>query len=115
MLTEQGFSSHGTNGEKKQAAAIAYAFYKAEFNGMIDCIIFRSQADAQVEIANYNLHMGLWTSGMGKKKAAYNVYKYMDTNKCETYTRSCKQYLGISKWTQKVPGYKASRFKNIKR
>lgn len=115
MLTEQGFSSHGTNGEKKQAAAIAYAFYKAEFNGMIDCIIFRSQADAQVEIANYNLHMGLWTSGMGKKKAAYNVYKYMDTNKCETYTRSCKQYLGISKWTQKVPGYKANRFKNIKR
>lgn len=115
MLTEQGYSSHGADGEKKQAAAIAYAFYKAEFNGMIDCIIFRSQADAQVEIASDNLHMGLWTVGMGKKKAAYNVYKYMDTAKCETYTRSCKQYLGISNWTQKVPGYKASRFKNIKR
>lgn len=111
MLTEQGFSSHGTNGEKKQAAAIAYAFYKAEFNGMIDCIIFRSQADAQVEIDSDNLHMGLWTVGMGRKKAAYNVFKYMDTPKCERYTKASRQYLGISKWTQLVPSYKASRFK----
>lgn len=111
MLTEQGFSSHGANGEKKQAAAIAYAFYKAEFNRMIDCIIFRSQADAQVEIDSDDLHMGLWTVGMGKKKAAYNVFKYMDTPKCERYTKPCRQYLGISKWTQLIPIYKASRFK----
>lgn len=111
MLTEQGFSSHGSNGEKRQAAAIAYAFYKAEFSSMIDCIIFRSQADAQAEIDSDNLHMGLWTVGMGKKKAAYNVYKYMDTPQCEKYTKTARQYLKISKWTQLVPDYKASHFK----
>lgn len=111
MLTEQGFSSHGSNGEKRQAAAIAYAFYKAEFSNMIDCIIFRSQTDAQVEIDSDNLHMGLWTVGMGKKKASYNVYKYMDTPQCEKYTKTARQYLKISRWTQLVPKYKASHFK----
>ncbi len=114
MLTEQGFSSHGTNGQQKQAAAIAYAFYKAEFNSMIDCIIFRSQVDAEVEIQNDNLHMGLWTVKNGqldKKKISYNVFKYMDTPQCESRTKACRQYLGIQKWSQVAPGYKASRFK----
>ena len=78
---------------------------------MIDCIIFRSQEDAQVEIDSDNLYMGLWTVGKGRKKAAYNVFRYMDTSKCEKYTASSRQYLGISKWSQWVPGYKAGRFK----
>lgn len=114
MLTEQGFSSHGTNGQKKQAAAIAYAFYKAEFNDMIDCIIFRSQVDAEVEIQSDNLYMGLWTvknGQMDKKKTAYNVFKYMDTPQCESKTKACRQYLGIQKWSQVAPGYKAKHFK----
>ena len=110
MLTEQGFSSHGSGGEKKQAAAIAYAYYKAEFNDMIDCIIFRCQADSQVEINSDNLHMGLWTVGMGKKKASYDVFKYMDTSKGESYTKSCRKHLGITKWSVLVPGYKGGRF-----
>lgn len=110
MLTEQGFSSHGSGGEKKQAAAIAYAYYKAEFNDMIDCIIFRCQADSQAEINSDNLHMGLWTVGMGKKKASYDVFKYMDTSKGESYTKSCRKHLGITKWSALVPGYKAGRF-----
>lgn len=111
MLTEQGFSSHGTKGQQKQAAAIAYAFYKAEFNDMIDCIIFRSQADAEAEIQSDNLYMGLWTVNMGKKKTAYNVFKYMDTPQCEEKTKACRQYLGIQKWSQVATGYKVSRFK----
>ena len=110
MLTEQGFSSHGSGGVKKQAAAIAYAYYKAEFNDMIDCIIFRCQADSQVEINSDNLHMGLWTVGMGKKKASYDVFKYMDTSKGESYTKSCRKHLGITKWSVLVPGYKGGRF-----
>lgn len=118
MLTEQGFSSHGANGQQRQAAAIAYAFYKAEFNNMIDCIIFRCQRDVEVEMQNDNLHMGLWTvknkngrTELNKKKASYNVFKYMDTSKCESKTKACRQYLRISKWNQVVPGYKAKHFK----
>lgn len=78
---------------------------------MIDCIIFRSQADAEAEIQSDNLYMGLWTVNMGKKKTAYNVFKYMDTPQCEEKTKACRQYLGIQKWSQVAPGYKVSRFK----
>lgn len=110
MLTEQGFSSHGTDGEMKQAAAIAYAYYKAEFNDMIDCIIFRCQADSPQEINHDGLYMGLWTAGMGQMKASYNVFKYMDTPQCDEYTASCRQYLGITDWSQLVPDYNAKYF-----
>ncbi len=110
MLTEQGFSSHGTDGEMKQAAAIAYAYYKAEFNDMIDCIIFRCQADSPGEMAHDGLYMGLWTEGMGKMKASHDVFKYMDTQKGQAYTAPCRQYLGVGDWKQLIPGYDAEYF-----
>lgn len=109
MLTEQGYSSHGPDGEIKQAAAIAYSYYIAEANDMIDCIIFRCQADSPGEIANDGLYMGLWTAGMGQKKASYDVYKYMDTPKYNQYTQSCREYLGVDDWTQLVPGFDAAK------
>lgn len=110
MLTEQGFSSHGENGQMKQAAAIAYAFYKAQFNDMIDCIIFRCQADTSGEIANDGLYMGLWTLGMGEPKVSHDVFQYMDTAECESYTAACRQYLGIDQWSEVVPGYQTGYF-----
>lgn len=110
LLTEQGFSSHGENGELKQATALAYAYYKAEFNDMIDCIIFRCQADSAQEIYNHGLAMGLYTEGMGKQKFAYNVYRYMDTGGCETYTQDCKNYLGIQSWSELIKNYDNTRF-----
>ncbi len=110
MLTEQGFSSHGADGQMKQAAAIAYAYYKAEYNDMIDCIIFRCQADAPNEIAHDGLYMGLWTEGMGTMKASHEVFKYMDTPEGEAYTQSCRQYLGIQDWSQLIPGYDPKHF-----
>lgn len=110
MLTEQGFSSHGADGEMKQAAAIAYAYYKAEFNDMIDCIIFRCQADNPGEIAGDGLYMGLWTEGLGRMKLSHDVFKYMDTPKSAAYTDACRQYLGIRDWSELVPGYDAKHF-----
>ena len=110
MLTEQGFSSHGADGEMKQAAAIAYAYYKAEFNDMIDCIIFRCQADSPQEISSHGLYMGLWTEGMGQMKASHEVFKYMDTPECDSYTAGCRQYLGINDWSQLVPDYETKYF-----
>ena len=110
MLTEQGFSSHGPDGEIKQASALAYAYYKAEFNDMIDCIIFRCQTDNPVEIGGDGLYMGLWTEGMGRMKASHDVFKYMDTQEGEAYTGVCRQYLGIQDWGQLVPGFDAGYF-----
>lgn len=110
LLTEQGFSSHGADGQMKQAAAIAYAYYKAEYNDMIDCIIFRCQADAPGEIAHDGLYMGLWTEGMGSMKLSHDVFQYMDTPQAEEYTKACRQYLGIQDWSQLVKGYDKKHF-----
>lgn len=110
LLTEQGFSSHGENGELKQATALAYAYYKAEFNDMIDCIIFRCQADSAQEIYAHGLAMGLWTEGMAYKKTAYDVYKHMDTAGCENYTQACKDFLGIQDWSELIKNYDNKRF-----
>lgn len=111
LLTEQGFSSHGTNGEVKQATALAYAYYKAEFNDMIDCIIFRCQADSAQEIQSHGLAMGLWTEGMGQAKLSRDVYKNMDRAGCENYTQVCKDYLGIQDWSELISDYDNRRFK----
>lgn len=110
MLTEQGFSSHGADGQMKQAAAIAYAYYKAEYDDMIDCMIFRCQADAPGEIAHDGLYMGLWTEGMGSMKMSHDVFKYMDTPQGDAYTAACRQYLGVQDWSQLIADYDAKHF-----
>jgi len=78
ILSELGYSS--TSGEALQAAAIAYAYVKIEKNGNIDALMLSRQTDAGDEIAALGLALGLQTTG-GQKKHAYNVFKYIDTDK----------------------------------
>lgn len=110
ILSEQGFSS--TAGDSTQAAAIAYAYYKCEFNSMIDAFIIRSEYDVDVEVRQ-GLSMGLIRTSPWGYKEAYNVYKYMDTPKSETYTKKYLSVIGAKKWSSIVPGYKASKFKKM--
>ena len=63
LLSEQGFTSN--SGQDVQAAAIAYTYYKAEFNPMIDAVIFRSVQDEASEVSQ-GLSFGLYTAD-GKK------------------------------------------------
>jgi hypothetical protein len=104
ILSELGFTS--TSGEKLQAAAIAYAYYIAEFNPMIDAFIMRSLGDADVEVAQ-----GLSFGIAGKQ--AYNVYKYMDTPQSESYTKFALKAIGAKNWKSIVPKYKASKFQSM--
>ena len=60
------------------AAALAYAYYKCEFNSMIDAFIIRSEYDADVG-SKQGLSMGLIRTSPWGYKEAYTVYKYMDT------------------------------------
>lgn len=106
ILSEQGFTS--TSGMDVQAAAIAYTFYKAEFNDMIDAVIFRSDFDNEGEMAQ-GLYFGLQDI-KGNKKPAYNVFKYMDTPQAETYTNPYLKTIGISKWKDIAPKYNLKRF-----
>lgn len=107
ILSEQGFTS--TCGEDVQAAGIAYLYYKAEFNDMIDAVIFRAVQDNPVESAQ-GLRMGLSTED-GRPKKAYNVFKYMDTPSYSKYANKYMSTIGISKWSQIAPGFDPSRFK----
>ena len=110
ILSEQGFTS--TAGDTVQAAALAYAYYKCEFNSMIDAFIIRSEYDADAEVKQ-GLSMGLIRTSPWGYKEAYNVYKYMDTPKSETYTKKYLSVIGAKKWSAIVPGYKASKFKSM--
>lgn len=109
ILSEQGFTS--TAGEHTQAAAIAYGYYKAEFNSMIDAYIIRSDIDNEVESAQ-GLKMGLRNID-GSHKAAYNVFKYMDTPQYEAYTNGCLQTIGKTSWKKAVKGFKDSKLKSM--
>ncbi|WMC93376.1 DUF5722 domain-containing protein [Kineothrix sp. MB12-C1] len=94
ILSELGYTS--LKGEELQAAAIVYAYKRAEANPHIDSILFSRQTDAIEEIAQ-GLALGLNHAG-GSPKYAYNVYKYMDTDEAESYTNFAKGIIGISQW-----------------
>ena len=96
-------------GEDKQAASIAYGYYKAEFDPMIDAYIIRAQQDLQAEIDSDGLAMGLSDTN-GRHRKAYTVFRYMDTKQSEKYTKDCLKTIGVSSWKKVIPGYKASRF-----
>ena len=107
LLSEVGYSS--TNGQDQQAAAIAYTYYKAQFNPMVDAVMFRSYEDNATELS-MGLAMGLTTENAAAKKKAYNVFKYMDTKSSTKYTKPYLGTIGISNWSSVIPGYSESLF-----
>lgn len=109
ILSEQGFTS--TGGQNVQAAAIAYAYYIAEFNDMIDAFIIRSSIDNIVE-SRQGLKMGLRTIN-GKRKKAYRVFKYMDTPDFKKYTKRCLKTLQAPNWKSIVPGFNVKKLKRM--
>ena len=104
ILSEQGFTA--TSGEDVQAAGILYTYYKAQFNKQIDAVIFRSLNDADTEV-----QQGLAFGIVGRK--AYNVFRYMDTEKSVEVARPYLNTIGASSWKKIIPGYKASTFKSL--
>ena len=81
-----------------QAAAFAYAYYKAAANPHIDGFLLNRQTDAPEEVAQ-GLAFGLNHSGGGHKQI-YNVFKYIDTANHAEYTEFAKSIIGISDWSQ---------------
>lgn len=96
ILSEQGYTSHA--GEAVQAAAFAYAYYKAENNPYIDAFLLNRQTDAPEEVAQ-GLAFGL-NGTDGHRKQIYNVFKYIDTGKHAEYTEFAKGIIGISSWNE---------------
>lgn len=108
IISECGFTN--AEGEANQAAALAYSFYKAQFDDMIDAFIIRTEYDAPGEkLTRLNgtvidAAFGLRTAS-GQPRASYNVFKYMDTPKYEQYTKDCLKTIGASSWSSIIPGF----------
>lgn len=107
ILSEQGFTAYNGQ-EAQQAAALAYTYYAAEFNDMIDATMFRSLRDADAEVVD-KFYFGLFNSD-GTKRPAYNVFKYMDTEEWEKYTTACLNTMGIPIWNELVTYFDGQRF-----
>lgn len=95
-LSELGYTSG--KGEEQQAAALVYAYKKAEANPHIDSILFSRETDAIEEITQ-GLSLGLNHTD-GSHKYAWDVYRYMDTDKKDEYTDFAKPLIGISDWSE---------------
>lgn len=104
ILSEQGFTAY--TGENVQAAALAYSYYKAEFNDMIDSFLLH---DAPINTQeDYSL-----TNSKGQKRPAYDVFIYMNSPSYEKYTQSCLKTIGISSWKEVIKGFDANKLKNM--
>lgn len=116
LLSETGFSSGQS--EQIQAAAIAYAYYIAESNDMVDALIISRHVDNEVEIRQ-NIRTGLWTTygdsihpneWADRKKYAWYVFKYMDTTKSSEWTDFALNYIRAESWESLIKGFSQSRF-----
>lgn len=107
ILSEQGFTVY--NGQDaKQAAALAYTYYAAEFNDMVDATMFRALKDASAEVKD-KFYFGLLNPD-GSRRMSYDVFKYMDTEEWENYTAGCLNTMGISLWNEVVTYFDGERF-----
>ena len=112
ILSEQGFSCSGgvgspynngrQSGQDVQAAAVAYLYYKAQFNDMIDAVIFSSGDHGG---AGYQFDF------IGRK--AEKVYKYMDTPKYNTYTKDYLSVIKKSSWNSAVKNFNEKTLLNM--
>ncbi len=107
ILSEQGYSSVPW-GEANQAAALAYSYYIAACNPMIDGFMIRSYMDHPIESAQ-GLYMGI------AGKEAFEVFKYMDTSKTYQYTNRYLGIIGAKSWGKAVPRFKKSKLLKLYR
>lgn len=116
IISECGFTN--AQGEANQAAALAYSFYKAQFDDMIDAFIIRTERDAAGEKLTrldgvvIDAEFGLCTTD-GKKRASYNVFKYMDTPEYAKYTNDALKTIGASDWKSIIPGFNDKKLKAL--
>lgn len=112
LISEIGYTSgdNSDTAQKRQAAAFACAYYRAQANDMIEAIIWHSQVDSSTEQAC----LGLWTRDAGTqgipnvKKDVYNVFKYIDTSSSRAVCGAYLPVLGFSSWGEAVSGYDSS-------
>ena len=102
-LSEVGLTA--AKGNDIQAAGIAYCYYMAECNDMVDAIIFRAYRDAAIEVQQ-GLSFRLIDIN-GNRRPSYDVFQYMDTKQGEAHTSGARATIGISSWEEVIFNYAA--------
>lgn len=121
ILSEEGFTSDSISRGKVydiQAAAFAYAYYLADNNPYIDAFILNRQVDAITEVET-SCAFGLWTVDMSRPdkviavmpKNIYQVFKHIDTRKSLRYSEFAKSIVGISDWSEVIPGFDPEKYR----
>ena len=120
ILCVEGFSSESFSRCKVydiQAAAFAYAYYLVDNNPYIDAFILNRQVDAITEVET-SCAFGLWTVDMSRPdkviavmpKNIYQVFKHIDTRKSLRYSEFAKSIVGISDWSEVIPGFDPEKY-----
>lgn len=120
ILSEEGFTSDSISRGKVydiQAAAFAYAYYLVDNNPYIDAFILNRQVDAITEVET-SCAFGLWTVDMSRPdkviavmpKNIYQVFKHIDTRKSLRYSEFAKSIVGISDWSEVIPGFDSEKY-----
>ena len=125
LLTEQGFSA--TGGSAIQAQALAWGYYKAEFNERIDAFIIRALLDDWAEMQG-GLYLGIMNIYQDKR-TSYYVYEHMDSDLSKFKLLSAQGYVSDTNygkfneaqgivcdlnWSSLVPNFDVSKLKEIK-
>lgn len=107
ILSEQGFHSVNTpEGEARQAAAYAYAYYRVSKLDGIDSFILHRHVDHAQE---GGLNLGLWTHKPGsvatpdRKKPIYEVFRRADTPDWQEAFAFALPIIGIHSWAEIDP------------
>ena len=119
ILSETGINAYinGVSAENEQAAAIAYAYYIAEYTAGVDNLIIHCYQDTAGEAAG-GWHLGLKRAD-GSIRLAYNVMAFMDsTRQGLTWTQNSKQggatlvsrINNAKAWTDLIPGFDINTF-----
>ncbi|MBD2867216.1 DUF5722 domain-containing protein [Paenibacillus arenilitoris] len=119
ILSEQGFHSldNSPASQQIQAAAYAYAYYIVKFLDGVDSFILHRHVDHAFE---GGLNLGLWSNLPGetatpdKKKAAYGVFRDIDTAKSLEATAFAKEIIGIDSWEEAIPGFDPAKLADRK-
>jgi hypothetical protein len=107
ILSEQGFHSPpDPEGEQRQAAAYAYAWYRVSKLDGIDSFILHRHVDNKQE---GGLNLGLWTrqpdsiATPDRKKPIYEVFRQADTPEWQKAFSFALPIIGIKDWSEIDP------------